>query len=104
MQHQIALILAVVSLETEVVGPLFCTARLLRKGDHLIKLERSLHAILSKELVWERETEPEPEHVQRVKVLVEHTMFPRGYEEEEADDVQRPALFAYNVEASSAGP
>ena len=51
LQHQAALIVASVSLLLNIVGPLFRCTKMLKHGDHLVKLEKKVWAVLDAELI-----------------------------------------------------
>ena len=73
LQHQASLILSGVTIAAGFMGPLFCTARQLQKETMLKALEKSLFAILNRDLViLDREVHgpPTPEDLDRTAKLL----------------------------------
>ena len=83
--HQVALILAGLARMMGLLGPLFCLSKVVRQGDHVVRLERSVRAILTQELHWDTEGELVEADTHRVDVLLKHTLY-RPEQEDETDD------------------
>ena len=67
-------------------GSLYCFAKQMNNGEHIVKLEKSLRAILTLELKFDQVGKPDPQDLQRVESIVNCTVCVPVADGEFADD------------------
>ena len=88
-QHQVGLILAALCLALGLAGPLFCCAKQLRMGDTLMRVERALKAILTKELRYIDDDSEVPlsEHVAKLDAVLKCTICRPVFDLDNPDEI-----------------
>ena len=83
LQHQVAICVADITKRTHVLGPLFCTSKILQSATHVWRLRGALSQIVGEELIIEHRP-PNEEDRQRAELLLNLCYLERG----DLDDIE----------------
>eukprot|EP00969_Alexandrium_andersonii_P335572 14831074-Alexandrium_andersonii.AAC.1 len=84
MQHQTDLLLRPITVELQLLSPLFCLVKQLRDSGHMNSLQSAAKQLVARELAWIQSGDgppPNPSHAERNRVLLERTYYARNIDE-----------------------